>query len=66
MNLSREERAAKRAEIAAGVRTCTRCHEIKPVDEFYGKVGSPGIYAECKECFKARTRMAHGPREAAE
>ena len=40
--------------IAACTKTCTKCGEIKPVDEFWANPRSPdGRRARCKTCLKA-------------
>ena len=41
MTILRAERTAKRAEIAAGKRTCTKCGETKELEEFYPKPDKP-------------------------
>lgn len=44
---------------------CIRCHETKPLDEYYNtSVGSKRYkMAECKECYKERERNAKKSRK---
>ncbi len=44
-------------EIGQG-KTCTKCGEWKPLDEYYARESSKdGFRNDCKECMKSRTRQ---------
>jgi DNA polymerase I len=56
---TKEGREFHRQEIAAGIRTCSKCGLTMPLDEFYKRTdSSPFIMAECKTCFRARIRRS--------
>lgn len=56
-----------KSPIADGKRRCTKCNDVKPLEEFYLRVlqcanprrGSVAslYYSECKDCFRERERQ---------
>jgi len=41
-------------------KTCNKCHETKPVSEFYKRGDKNGYRPNCKECFRARNNSVKG------
>ena len=40
----------------AGLKYCTKCNEIKSVDDFHKRTDSNGFMSSCKTCYRAKRR----------
>lgn len=45
------------------MKTCTACHEAKPLTDFYAKPAArDGLFGQCKACLLAARRVAYSAR----
>lgn len=51
---------------AVTTRTCTICHQAKPLDEFYHHADGRNIMGVCKACHNARTMANNRRRQLAD
>lgn len=49
-------KAVQRREIAPeGLKRCSVCHEVKPLDEFYKRKHRNGHLSQCKSCYSKKS-----------